>query len=60
MLKVRVTNMETGVVFEHNDVPREHVEMLKVNPHLKIEVLEIDINRKKRMKRRELANELDN
>ncbi len=39
MLKIRVTNTETKAVYVHNKVPLEHVEMLKMNPCLKIEVL---------------------
>ena len=39
VLKIRVTNTETKAVYVHNKVPLEHVEMLKMNPNLKIEVL---------------------
>ena len=38
-LKIRVTNLESKAVYIHNKVPLEHVEMLRMNPNLKIEVL---------------------
>ena len=38
-LKIRVTNLETKAIYVHNKVPLEHVEMLRMNPNLKIEVL---------------------
>jgi hypothetical protein len=39
MLKIRVTNTETKAVYVHNRVPLEHVETLKMNSCLRIEVL---------------------
>jgi hypothetical protein len=36
---IRVTNSKTKAVYEHGRVPIEHVEMLKMNPCLKVEVL---------------------
>ena len=38
-LKIRVTNLESKAVYIHNKIPLEHVEMLRMNPNLKIEVL---------------------
>jgi hypothetical protein len=38
-LKIRVTNLKSKAVYTHYRVPLEHVEMLKMNPNLKIEVL---------------------
>ena len=37
--KVRVKNLTTSIVYLHNKIPFEHVEMLKLNPNLEIEVL---------------------
>jgi hypothetical protein len=39
LLKVKVTNLETKAIYVHTKVPLEHVEMLKMNSNLKIEVL---------------------
>ena len=39
LLKIKVTNIESKAVYTHHRVPLEHVEMLKMNPCLKIEVL---------------------
>jgi len=38
-LKIKVTNADTKAVYVHHRVPLEHVEMLRLNPNLKIEVL---------------------
>jgi hypothetical protein len=45
---IRVTNSETKAVYEHRRVPVEHVEMLKMNPVLKVEVLGVTEFRPKR------------
>ena len=37
--KVRVKNLTTSIVYLHNKIPFEHVEMLKLNPNLEIEIL---------------------
>ena len=39
LLKIKVTNIESKAVYTHHRVPLEHVEMLKMNPNLKIEIL---------------------
>ena len=38
-LRIRVTNLETKAVYIHGKVPLEHVEMLRMNSNLRIEVL---------------------
>jgi len=38
-LKIRVTNLDSNAIYVHNKVPLEHVELLRMNPNLKIEVL---------------------
>jgi len=39
LLRVKVTNIESKEVYTHNQIPLEHVEILKLSPDLKIEVL---------------------
>jgi|15BtaG_2_1085339.scaffolds.fasta_scaffold01220_7 hypothetical protein len=38
-LNIRVVNKDTKVVFEHVGVPLDHVEMIRMNPNLKVEVI---------------------
>ncbi len=38
-LRIRVTNTESNVVFVHSKVPLRDVEILRLSPNLKIEVL---------------------
>ena len=38
-LRIRVTNLDTKAVYLHGKVPLEHVEMLRMNNIIKIEVL---------------------
>ena len=38
---IKVTNKIDNSVWEHRRVPREHVEMLKLSPNLKVEVLRV-------------------
>jgi len=38
-LRIRVTNLDTKAVYLHGKVPLKHVEMLRMNKNLKIEVL---------------------
>lgn len=38
-LKIEVTNSDTHAVYVHYGVPLDHVEMLRLNPNLKVEVL---------------------
>ena len=45
---IRVTNAESKAVYEHKKVPMEHVEMLKMNPNLKVEILRVSEFRPKR------------
>jgi hypothetical protein len=37
--KIKVTNLNTKVVYIHAKVPYEHVEMLKLNPNLEVDIL---------------------
>ena len=39
MLKIKVTNLDTKQEFVHSNVPIDHVEMIRMNPNLKVEVL---------------------
>ena len=39
LLKIRVTNIKSKAIYVHHRVPLEHVEMLRMNPNLRIEVL---------------------
>ena len=53
-VNIRVFNSETKAVYEHRKVPIEHVEMLKMNPTLEVEIL----SRKEfRPKKREINEE---
>lgn len=38
-LKIRVTNLDTNAEFVHSNVPLDHVEMIRLNPNLRVEVL---------------------
>jgi len=37
--RIKVTNLDTKVVYFHSKVPYEHVEMLKLSPNLEIDIL---------------------
>ena len=37
--KIKVTNLNTKVVYIHDKVPYEHVEMLKLSPNLEVDIL---------------------
>jgi hypothetical protein len=37
--KIKVTNLDTKAVYIHSKVPYEHVEMLKLNPNLEVDIL---------------------
>ena len=37
--KIKVTNLDTKVVYIHGKVPYEHVEMLKLSPNLEVDIL---------------------
>jgi hypothetical protein len=37
--KIKVTNLDTKAVYIHGKVPYEHVEMLKLNPNLEVDIL---------------------
>ena len=39
LCKIKVTNLKTKAVFIHRDVPREHVQMLTMNPNLDVDVM---------------------
>ena len=39
LLKIKVTNLDTKQEFVHSNVPIDHVEMIRMNPNLKVEVL---------------------
>ena len=39
LLKIKVTNLDSNQEYIHSNVPLDHVEMIKMNPHLKVEVL---------------------
>lgn len=39
MLKIKVTNLDTKQEFVHSNVPIDHVEMIRMNPNLRVEVL---------------------
>ena len=39
LLKIRVINIETGADFIHAKVPVDHVEALRANKNLKVEVI---------------------
>jgi hypothetical protein len=39
ILRVRVTNLETNISYVHNRVPINDVEILRLSPNLKIEIL---------------------
>lgn len=37
--KIKVTNLNTKIVYIHGKVPYEHVEMLKLSPNLEVDIL---------------------
>jgi len=37
-LNIKVYNKDTKAVFEHSGVPFDHVEMIRMNPNLTVEV----------------------
>jgi hypothetical protein len=39
LLKIRVFNQDSNQEYIHNAVPLDHVEMLRLNPSLKVEVI---------------------
>lgn len=39
LLKIKVTNLDSNQEYIHFNVPLDHVEMIKMNPNLKVEVL---------------------
>ena len=39
LLKIKVTNLDSNQEYIHSNVPLDHVEMIKMNPNLKVEVL---------------------
>jgi hypothetical protein len=39
LYEIKVTNLRTKAVYIHNKVPYEHVEMLKLNPNLEIDIM---------------------
>lgn len=38
-LRIKVTNLDTNAVYFHTKVPLDHVEIIKMNKRLKVEVL---------------------
>ena len=38
-LNIRVTNKNTNASYEHRRVPLDHVEMIKMNSNLEVEIL---------------------
>ena len=38
-LNIKVTNLDTKMTYEHRRVPLDHVEMIKRNSNLKVEIL---------------------
>jgi len=38
-LKIKVTNLESKQEYIHSNVPIDHVEMIRMNPNLKVEVI---------------------
>ena len=47
---IRVINMETGAHFEHKYVPMDHVENLRLNANLLVEVVEVSMRRTRKKK----------
>ena len=37
---IKVTNLDTKVVYIHDKVPCEHIEILKLNPNLEVDILD--------------------
>lgn len=44
-LKIKVTNLGSRQEYIHSNVPIDHVEMLRLNPNLKVEVIGRSRNR---------------
>ena len=38
-LKIKVTNLDSKQEYIHSNVPIDHVEMIRMNPNLKVEVI---------------------
>jgi len=39
LLKIKVTNLDSKQEYIHSNVPLDHVEMIKMNPNLRVEVI---------------------
>lgn len=44
MLTVKVTNLESGRVDVHKNLSKNDVEWIRVNPNLKVEVIEVSMD----------------
>lgn len=40
LYKIKVVARDSGRVMVHSDVPSEHVELMKINPNLKVYILD--------------------
>ena len=40
LYKIKVVAKDSGRVMVHEDVPSEHVELMKINPNLKVYILD--------------------
>lgn len=38
-LKIKVTNLDSNQEYIHSNVPVDHVEMIRMNPNLRVEVI---------------------
>ena len=40
LYKIKVVTKDSGRVMVHDDVPSEHVELMRINPNLKVYILD--------------------
>jgi len=48
MYTIKVTNKVTGRIYEHKQVPMAHVEHIRLNPNLYVEIIEVSLRKYKR------------
>jgi hypothetical protein len=53
-LKIKVTNLDSNQEYIHSNVPVDHVEMIRMNPNLRVEVIG-----RNRISKRRRHNEAD-
>lgn len=47
MFKVKVINVESNRTDHHDNLTKDDIEWIKCNPNLRVEILEVNVGRKK-------------